>query len=398
MTIANPLFLWALAGLAVPFVIHLLSKKEGKVIKLGSLRHVQATSTQQFRGIRLNEIWLLLLRSALIIVLTLLLAGVLYPANNSERWVMVEKGLENQPRIKVMIDSLESEGYQARWLTVGFPKMSDSINPTLPIRYRALVADLAKRNLTEGVVFARNSESQFAGTASEPAGNIRWISQPLAEQTFILSVFSKSADSTLVRQGKSNANITTYDYVAGSNSTPGSVPLLTVSVGIISDKDHEEDKRMIIAALTALHGFVPAKISIEIGEKAASADWRIWLSKDIVTPGKNIVMKAGKNPELFTRISPTAWNINGRLNESIAIKENLSLRLADIIIPKKDLEEIGTLNDRRMLPDSTVWAFGTTGGDSSHAGVTFGSAEPFLIVILFLILITERLVAYHKNQ
>lgn len=397
MTIANPLLLWALAGLAVPFVIHLLSKKEGKVIKLGSLRHVQATSTQQFRGIRLNEILLLLLRSALLIILTLLLAGVLYPAGKSERWVLVEKGLENQPRIKVMIDSLESEGYQAHWLSTGFPKLSDSLNLNSHVRYRALVAELAKRNLTEAVVFARNNESQFAGLASEPAGNIRWISQPLPEQTFILKAF-KSSDSTLVRQGKSNANSTTYDYVAGSNSTPGSVPLLAVSVGIISDKEHEQDKRMVIAALNALHGFVPSKISIETGEKAASADWRIWLTKDIVTPGKNIVMKAGRNPELFTRISATEWNINGRLNESIAIKENLSLRLADIIIPKKDLEEIGSLNDRRMLPDSIAWAFGIAGGESRQAGITFDSAEPFLIVILFLILITERLVAYHKNQ
>lgn len=398
MTIANPLFLWALAGLAVPFIIHLLSKKEGKVIKLGSLRHVQATSTQQFRGIRLNEIWLLLLRSALIIVLTLLLAGVLYPGDKSERWILVEKGLVNQPRIKVMIDSLESEGYQAHWLATGFPKLSDSLNLNSPVRYRALVAELAKRNLTEAVVFAKNNERQFAGLASEPAGNIRWISQPLPEQAFTLKAFRLSPDSTLVRQGKTNANFTSYDYVSMNNSMARSVPSQTITVGIISDKQHEQDKRIIMAALTALNGFVPVKISIETGEKAAGADWRIWLYNDVVTPGKNIVMKSSRNGELFTRISSSEWHINGRLNEAVAIKENLSMQLAEIVIPKKDLEQFGAFNDRRMLPDSIGWAFGTIGGESTHTGLMADSAEPFLIILFLLILTTERLMAYRRNQ
>src|SRR4051812_887055 len=106
MTIANPIFLWALAGLSIPVAIHLLSRKEGKILKLGSLRHVQETSTQQFRGIRLNEISLLLLRCALIAIFGLMLAGVFLTVPNNTKWVLVEKGLQAQPRINTMIDSL----------------------------------------------------------------------------------------------------------------------------------------------------------------------------------------------------------------------------------------------------------------------------------------------------
>ena len=72
MRFVNPLLLWSLAGLVIPLGIHLLSRKEGKVLRLGSLRHVQETSTQQFKGIRLNEIVLLMLRCAMIILLSLL--------------------------------------------------------------------------------------------------------------------------------------------------------------------------------------------------------------------------------------------------------------------------------------------------------------------------------------
>src|SRR4051812_18737531 len=106
MTVANPIFLWCLAGLAIPLTIHLLSRKEGKIVKLGSIRHVQESSTRQFRGIRLNEILLLVLRSALIVVFTLILSGLLFPGARSTKWVVVEKGLEAQPRVTAAIDSL----------------------------------------------------------------------------------------------------------------------------------------------------------------------------------------------------------------------------------------------------------------------------------------------------
>jgi hypothetical protein len=73
---AQPIFLWALTALAVPIGIHLLSRKEGKVVKMGSLRHLRETSTKQFKGIKLNELLLLALRCLLIILFVSLLAGL----------------------------------------------------------------------------------------------------------------------------------------------------------------------------------------------------------------------------------------------------------------------------------------------------------------------------------
>src|SRR5215510_3306616 len=98
MTLANPVYLWTLLGLAVPIAIHFLSRKEGKVIKLGSIRHVQETSTQQFKGIRLNEIFLLILRCFLIALLVLLVSGLQFNQANG-RWILLEKGTEKNKNI-----------------------------------------------------------------------------------------------------------------------------------------------------------------------------------------------------------------------------------------------------------------------------------------------------------
>src|SRR6187401_594471 len=103
MLFANPIWLWALAGLLIPIGIHLLSRKEGQVIRIGSLRHLQETNTQQFKGIRLNEIVLLILRCTLIILFVLLMSGLSFErVNKSEaKWVVIEKGLENIREVQI---------------------------------------------------------------------------------------------------------------------------------------------------------------------------------------------------------------------------------------------------------------------------------------------------------
>src|SRR5690349_13991138 len=102
MYFSNPIWLWALTGISIPIAIHLLSRKEGKVIRIGSLRHLQETSTQQFKGIRLNELALLALRCLLIILFVMILSGLSLHWTNSNKvsWVLVEKGLENTPEVK----------------------------------------------------------------------------------------------------------------------------------------------------------------------------------------------------------------------------------------------------------------------------------------------------------
>lgn len=66
MNFTQPLFLWTLAGAFIPIAIHLLSRKEGKVVKVGSLRHMEESNTSRFKSIRLNETLLLLARCLMI--------------------------------------------------------------------------------------------------------------------------------------------------------------------------------------------------------------------------------------------------------------------------------------------------------------------------------------------
>ena len=54
MQFVNAIWLWGLTGLIIPIGIHLLSRKQGKVIRFGSIRHLDETSTRHFRAISLT--------------------------------------------------------------------------------------------------------------------------------------------------------------------------------------------------------------------------------------------------------------------------------------------------------------------------------------------------------
>ena len=125
MQFVNPIWLWGLAGLLIPAAIHLLSRKEGKVIKIGSVRHLEDTLSKQFKSIRLNELALLALRCLLIAILTLFLAGLQLGIGGKEgKWLLIENGLENDREFSSLIDSLKKNGFEVKSLKTGFPKLT----------------------------------------------------------------------------------------------------------------------------------------------------------------------------------------------------------------------------------------------------------------------------------
>src|SRR6478735_8889858 len=99
MAFANPIWLWGFSALSIPLAIHLLSRKEGKVIAMGSLRHLKDANTQQFKSLRLNEIVLLLLRSLIIILLVLFLSGLQIHKTSKQKWVLVENELRDDTQV-----------------------------------------------------------------------------------------------------------------------------------------------------------------------------------------------------------------------------------------------------------------------------------------------------------
>ena len=77
-TLQSPWALIALSALAIPLIIHLISKGRPTLVKFANVSLIKAIKPKSMRHMLLTEFWLLILRLLLLIVSILLLAQVLF--------------------------------------------------------------------------------------------------------------------------------------------------------------------------------------------------------------------------------------------------------------------------------------------------------------------------------
>lgn len=404
MTFTNPMALAALAGIVIPVAIHLLSRKEGKVIRFGSLRHLEETSTRQFKSIKLNELLLLALRSLLIVWLALWLGGAQW--NNSEaqgaKWLLIEPGLEHEASLASITDSLTTQGFELRAWANEFPQLKDS-TATPPQNYWALLETLQQKPLREAVIISANRAQAFQGKRIELPENIRWISAPLPTHEFVLAATEIKPDSVWVRAGNSGAGGTTFTSkkLARGEVKDTLTTTDTIHIALCIDSKYAYDGRIIKAALSALQQSVHDIFVINNIEGTTlpgqNLNWVIWLRDEPLpaTSAQSIVLNTSTPGKLLQQKERGRWIINSRLLPDMAVRENLALSLANILAPHHELWQTAGSQDRRMADDRQVIYQATTAG-SAHMPT---HAVPTLWIWLTLItLAAERFVAYKRNQ
>lgn len=139
LELLSPLSLIALASLAVPIIIHLLSQHEPRLIKVGTIKFLKATETPTFRRTVLSESWLLLLRALLLLMATLALSQPILRTHSSKSaaqgWALVSPDVWQRTtdmQTYTLIDSLRTAGYELRLLAKNFPPLpKDSVENQL---------------------------------------------------------------------------------------------------------------------------------------------------------------------------------------------------------------------------------------------------------------------------
>ena len=127
-TLLNPFALLALLGLLVPVAIHLWNRRPGREVAVGSLRWLAAGANRRLRNLKLEQVWLLLLRAALLAVLALAVAEPVWrqlqPASRGQVLLSPEVlGTPAFTALRPTIDSLRRRGYVVRWLAAEFARV-----------------------------------------------------------------------------------------------------------------------------------------------------------------------------------------------------------------------------------------------------------------------------------
>jgi Aerotolerance regulator N-terminal len=403
MQFTHPIFLWALAGLSVPIAIHLLSRKEGMVIKMGSLRHLQETSTQQFKGIKLNEFLLLALRSLLIILLVFLISGLHWPDKN-KKWMVIEKGVEENLLAKKLLDSLKSQDFEWHWLQEGFPKESE-LRKDETINYWNAIAQLQQQELSQVIVLSHSYVEQAKGLRTAMGKNIQWITFPAKENNFVAEAI-KHQGKILSRKGNSQSDQTNFETIVPSNPLPDSISVNqapSIAISIASEKKYEQEKLIIKASLTAITNVLPIDLILKeesTNEITFSTDWVVRLSdKELKTNDsvKYILYKPQLKEKLIKQIAKNKWSINNRLNVESARESNLTIQLASLLVDEKERWSKISNQDRRSIADQVLLS-GTTLQSLQASDDEASVFNPWLLILFLLILVIERLVSYQRNQ
>ena len=342
MQLAQPLFLWALAGLSIPIAIHLLSKKEGKVIRLGSLRHVRETSTQQFKSIRLNEWLLLALRCLILLLWVLLLSGLQFDQTKNQQWLVVEKSVKDHPTAKRWTDSLQAKGFELHWLADGFPKEEPVV---ISKNYWESIASLRQRELEKIVVLSSSGIENFAGMRESIPASIQWITLPASEHRFVAETFQKSNNDYWIRQGTTTSDATEFETIH-KVSLVDSIKTkknLQQTVLIVADETFQRDVHLLKASLEVIQEKLPIQLTIQqqntINYKSTKSDWLFWLSDKKLTASDSIsvvVFYPESGSVILKSIGTKQWALTKRLSLSIMEETNFTLQLASILIPEKD--------------------------------------------------------------
>ncbi len=87
------------------------------------------------------------------------------------------------------------------------------------------------------------------------------------------------------------------------------------------------------------------------------SDWVIWLSDETHRPtGVNcIYYRKESSNNLFEKSGFASWALTQRLNEQVALQQNLAVQLGLILTSENKYDEIARQKDKRVLGDELIW-------------------------------------------
>ena len=344
-TLLNPTALLALTGLLVPVTIHLWNRRLGREVAVGSLRWLAAGANRRLRNLKLEQLWLLLLRAALVAVLAVAAAGPVWrqPLPASKGVVLLSPEALRLPALAALrpgIDSLRRRGYALRWLAQDFPRVPGTqwrvggAADSVPVAGSAGFA-WARVQQAAGVfpgqplyVVTTAALHDFQGNHVPPSA-VTWQLLPDTATSSWLqaaTIWGKRGDSLRLMAGSSKATQTTFrtetigyrnedheqfrvanlpalrldTLVDGSRTfalvpaRPGTGPTIPIDCGtppqviqIYASPIYARDAHYLEAALrAAAMGLLNPPLLRRVQTRPAHlAHWTFWLSEEPLPPG-----------------------------------------------------------------------------------------------------------------
>ncbi len=328
LQLLNPIWLFALAGITIPLIIHLWNVKKGKTLKVGSISLLGQSSRQSAKSLKLMDLLLLFLRCLLLIILAFILAKPIWNSLNREKtksgWILIEEenGQEIYSKYKSKIDSLITLGHEIHYFEPNFRKVT--INEALAQNQKGenkipsywsllnLLNDKIPDN-TEVILFTSDRLNRLGSERAKISFPLNWetISPADSLSTWLENAWFQDSGTIHATIANSSPTGTTYsnetfnptvknnrfvlDFEQGiarltykdtkkNNSSSLIIDTISIKIAIYSDK-FKNDARYIKAAIAAIKNYTNRKIELkEFASKNIPSDYDIifWLSETAI--------------------------------------------------------------------------------------------------------------------
>ncbi len=438
MSFAQPSYLWALLGLLVPIAIHLWSKKQAKTIKIGSVQLLSESKSRQSSSIQLNEWWLLLLRMAIISLITLVMAKPLWKSkvNNSKLTYIIEPELARNENFMARFIDLQAD-QEIRLLQSGLPKNDVEYANSQDFRsadYWSLASEMNALKTDSIIVFTHGYAKGLKGARPETNHDINWIvldsaqnlEKPLlayqTEENIALftainsPVASKIAQKSIelgdVYQLTSNGDslkILSSSSSSSSSSDSARIPVIqqkALEVALVYADSLSTDKTYIEAALAALSTYLGREIIVESFLDSEllenkETDLMIWLNTKPapVSARKTLIFKNDSisNSLITNGENENTFYISKRITTENALSGRLTENLLSILDVDEELRELQANADIRTVDEADLKTNFIDNKESKTHQASW-NLNPYLWIVLLVLLIVERFVAYKRKQ
>ena len=324
ISFASSIWLWAMAGIIIPLLIHLWNVRKGKTLKVGSISFFSETPISRARSLRLTDLLLLLIRCLIFLLLAMFIAKPILSStfsSNKQGWLLIEKS--TIPAVYREygneIDSMLDRGAELHELGGNFEviTLADStVNEQAGISYWELLREL-EHKIPGGLpvkVYTENRLARFYGARPILNLNLDWKTVDTNhETTWIEQAYTGYDDSIVMVIGKSSGEGTTFNKHVLSesdqmiNPDPLSVQYENdtmrvdtseLNISIYADAG-TKDGQYLAYAINAVKEFTKRKIHVNIvsdTSRMENADWLFWLSErklPVNATAKNIFSYAG---------------------------------------------------------------------------------------------------------
>ena len=306
ISFASSIWLWALAGIAIPLLIHLWNVRKGRTIKIGSIKLFTDTAVSRARSLRFTDLFLLMVRCLLFLMLAMFVAQPFLSSrstSNQQGWLLIERShaWSLYQAYGKEIDSLLGKDFELHEFggDFGSMKLSDSSTHKMSERgYWDLLRKLDKI-VPAGVpvyIYSGNQLSRFKGDRPNVSLDVQWkTSSTSGTTTWIESAYLDNTDSVVVVTGRATGERTSFSqFVLPKNAVRGwddkpeieyegntaAVDTTSLTIGIYAEPG-TNDGKYLSGAIEAVRESSRRNIkviSIKSAEAPRGLDWLFWLS------------------------------------------------------------------------------------------------------------------------